>query len=130
MGTKRDIRTKGAESQWDFDCLISDESISGLTHLGSIYDDRIVEYKTSHDLNNPEYFSEYQNLKQRRKMITEELENRIEWQRLSPPDDVHFNDAYDIVIEEDNGEIRLLRPSLNNMGQIEIIELEEEDVRK
>lgn len=130
MTTREEISTSGIHSQFKFDKLISDTDISGLTYLGSIYSERLKEYKMTHDLNNPDFLDEFQSMKQRKKMINEELSNRMQLIKDSRTytKDVHFNDNYDVVID-DNDKIRMYRPSLTERGNIEIIEIEEEDVR-
>ena len=42
--------------------------------------------------------------------------------------DINDNKNYDVVLEED-GVIRVLRPSMSEGGSIELIEIDEEDVR-
>jgi len=131
MGTKRDIRTTSAERQWQFDNVLADTDISGLKFLKNKYKDNLAEYFLTHDLNNPESLSEYQEMQQRYKMINEELKTRydiIENESLYSRD-VHFNDNYDIVFKEDDGEIKVIRPSLSKDGSIDFLELDESDVR-
>ena len=131
MNSKREIRTRGAESQWQFDKLLSDTSVSGLAFLKQKYKNDIVEYTSSHDLQNPEYYAELKEIQQRYKMISEELENRYNntIDSLLVSKDIHFNENYDIVTQDDYGEVVVYRPSLTHGGNIEIIEIDEEDVR-
>jgi len=132
MTFQSDLKTSKRGRQYQFDEMISDTDISGLTYLGSLYDNRLKEYKMTHDLNNPDYFNEYQSLQERRKMISEELKTRNDLLDMNVlyTKDIHFNDNYDIVYRDDNGEIKLYRPSLTENGSIEIIDIDEEDVRE
>ena len=131
MGTKRDIRTNSAESQWQFDSLLADTDISGLKFLKIKYKDNLIDYTMSHDLNNPEYLSEYQKIQQRYKMINEELKNRYELLETETlySRDIHFNDNYDVISKDDNGDIKIYRPSLTDGGTVEILEIDEDEVK-
>jgi len=132
MGNKRIIRTRGANSQWQFDKMLEDTDVSGLAYLKQKYKDDMVDYSLTHDLNNPSFFSEYKEIQQRYKMINEELENRYSFLENSDlfSKDIHFNENYDVVYKDERGEIKVYRPLMSESdGSIEIIEIEEDAIR-
>lgn len=132
MTTFKDLRLNKGK-QYQYDKMLSDVSISGLTFLTQKYDGDLKEFRNNHDLNNQEEAQQYKEMQQRKKMISTELNNRVrmlENENLYSKD-IHFNSNYDIIIHEDNGNIKVLRPSFNeDIGVVEIIEIEEDNVRK
>ncbi len=132
MTFETDLKTKGMHHQYQFDSLISDTDISGLKFLKEKYKNDLNYFRHTHDLNELEKFSEYREMQQRFKMINEELFNRYEYLENSSlaKRDTHFNENYDIVSKEDNEEIKVIRPSLASDGTVELIEIDEEDVRQ
>jgi len=131
MTESKDLRTKSANSQYQFDKLLGDTDISGLRFLKEKYKDDMIDYTMGHDLNNPEYFSEYKGIQQRFKMINEELYNRNTFTEDNSlyGDEPHFNSNYDIVTKDEYGEIKVLHPSLNVYGKVDITEIDEDDIR-
>ena len=130
MTFKTDLKTQSARRQYGFDQILEEEDVSGLRFLKHNYRDKLNDYRNSHDLNNQIYAQEYKEMQQRYKMISEELSNRVRLLKESKlaSKDVHFNDNYDIIVEEENGEIKIFHPSIHN-STIEIIEIDEDDVR-
>jgi len=71
------MRTSSYQAQKAYDRMLADCDISSLRFLSSEYDKRLDRYKESHDLNNSEFWREYRNMQQRKKMIDNELSARI-----------------------------------------------------
>lgn len=64
-------------------------------------------------------------------MINEELFNRSRYIENNTllRDEPHFNSNHDVVVSQENGEIKVYRPSIAGDGYIDIIEIDEEDIR-
>ena len=77
-------RTTSWTRQPEFDCLLAEYSISSLMFLEYRYETLINNYKDTHDLSNKECMDELQILKQRYKMINEEMEHRYRDMLASP----------------------------------------------
>ena len=127
MSNKRDelIMTAGADSQRGYDNLLSDLDISSLRFLAQKYAKDLHYFRSHHDLNEQENAQSYKEMQQRKKMIEEELSFR---ENLADEDkiDTYFTDGYDIIHVNDNGERKIIRPSLTEDGTIEVIEPEDE----
>jgi len=80
MKTKYDskvTRTSGWKSQNKFDNLLADLSVSSLRYLMHSYDKKIKDFGNHYDLHDESKMQEYQELLQRRKMLSEEYNYRI-----------------------------------------------------
>lgn len=128
MTQKEYFKTKGNKCQYQFDKLLSDIDISGLTFLSKKYDKDLVDFRSSHNLNDQEHAQTYKEMQQRKKMISDELENRLrqmEDEKYNSKD-IYFNDNYDVVVKDSKGK-KIFRPSQYPDGFIEIIELDSEN---
>ena len=77
------IRTSSYEAQKSYDRMLADCSISSLRFLSDKYEKDLDKYKELHNLDKIEYWQEYKNMQQRKKMIDEELTVRIMNQNAS-----------------------------------------------
>jgi len=100
------IRTSGWETQPDFDNLLSDLDISSLRFLKHDYNKKIRDFGNQRDLHDEGNVREYQELLQRKKMITQELEHRST-DLLATPDymegETYFNPNTGLVINTNKG---------------------------
>ena len=109
------IRSKSWWSQPEFDNLIRDISVSSL---------RFLKYKYKHDIKemfssgiDSNKFHDYKLMKQRFKMISEELKKRYLNTVLADKSDIHFSDNYEyIIVEYPDGFKELYDVSLDNAG--------------
>ena len=69
-------KTNSWRRQPEFDNMLKDVTISGLQYLQSKYEKQVRNYMSTHDINIKENFQELQGIKQRYKMICEEIERR------------------------------------------------------
>jgi hypothetical protein len=69
-------RTSGWRSQPLFDKILSDLDVSSLRFLKSDYNKKIRDFGNHGDLHNEDNVKQYQILLQKKRMVTEELENR------------------------------------------------------
>jgi hypothetical protein len=124
MSTRKELRTKGAFSQLDYDSLVADLDISSLRFLAQKYAKDLHYFRSHNDLNDQDNAQSYKEMQQRKKMIEDELEFR---ENLADENntDTYFTDGYDIINVNDKGK-KIIRPSLNEDGSIDIIEPEDE----
>ena len=87
--------TKGRKSQYSFDTLLADMSISSLAFLIQKYRKDLEEIKKEKDVSE----LEIQKMKQRYNMIKEEYFHRLHHGNLIEPD-IYFTPSYDDIIIE------------------------------
>jgi len=100
------MRTSGWETQPEFDIIISDLDISSLRFMKHDYNKQIRDFGNQRDLLDEVNIQKYQELLQRKKMVTEELEHR-EMDLDASPDfingETYFDPNTGLVINTESG---------------------------
>jgi len=86
----RKNRTRGAQSQWEFDNLLSDSTYNELKFLSKKYSIDLKDFRESHDINNQENSQTYKKIQQRKKMIDEDRQNRIKLMNSESKKDLFY----------------------------------------
>jgi len=96
------IRTDGYKSQPEYDELISDLDISSLRFLKQKKQKDINEFRSTHDLNNPEYAEKYKVMQQQFVMITQEIKHRQVFNESSKEEEWYDPETGFIIDEHGN----------------------------
>lgn len=113
-------RTKSWQSQPEYDNTLADLDISSLKFLKFHYVKEIREFTLFFDLNNPKNFNLFKEMKQRYKMINEELDNRT--------NDIYASPTYQFGREHFDAETGLVLDEYNNIQYSIAYTDDEEDI--
>jgi len=99
-------RTSGWQSQNEYDNTLATLDVSSLKFLKYKYDKDIKDFGNFNDLHDKDNMIVYQELLQRKKMITEEIENRLmDYDAISETfkEEVYFNPETSLVVSTERG---------------------------
>lgn len=120
MSKKKNIRTKGAKSQWKFDNILSDLKDDELDFMSLRYNKELLYYRTHNDMNKHACQQEYLEMQQRKKMINEEIRNRRAMKTHIDREEIRFYPSEGTIIDSDNN---VLETIAYNYDETEIITL-------
>ena len=102
----KELRTSSYRGQEAYDRMLADCSISSLRFLSEKYEDDLYRYRKNHDLDNKEFYREYRDMQQRKKMIDEELTTRIMNESATKTkSNTYFDSTTGHIIDEHTGSI-------------------------
>jgi hypothetical protein len=120
MGGKRILPTKGQYSQPIFETLISDLKEDELQFMSQRYNKELLYFREYNDMNKPKSQKEYQEMQQRKKMITEEIRNRKQFKPSIPKEEIKFYADDGNIVDSNNN---ITETIAYNYNETEIISL-------